>query len=57
MKYSIFMTKLVCIDALMDSYNKEDITVECNKLKGTEIPVLEFKDKGGNIIDAIILRR
>ena len=57
MKYSIFMTKLVCTDALMDSYNKEDITVECNKLQGTEIPVLEFKDKQGHVIDSIILRK
>ena len=57
MKYPIFMTKLVCTDALMDSYNKEDITVECNKLQGTEIPVLEFKDKQGHVIDSIILRK
>lgn len=38
MKYPIFMTKLVCTDTLLDEYKKEDITVECNKLKGTNIP-------------------
>ena len=56
MKYSIFMTKLVCTDALLDGYKKEDITVECNKLPDTMIPVLEFKDKNGHVIDSIILR-
>lgn len=56
MKYPIFMTKLVCTDALLDDYKKEDITVECNKLKDTNIPVLEFKDKQNHVIDSIILR-
>lgn len=56
MKYPVFMTKLVCTDALLDGHNKKDITVECNKLKDTEIPVLEFKDKNGRVIDCIILR-
>ena len=53
MKYKQFIGKLTCVDAVLDTVNKDDVEVSCNKLAG--VPVLVFKEND-NVIDFIVLR-
>ena len=52
MKYKDFMRKLCVTDAVLDSYDKDEVTVSANKV--ADVPVLFFKVKD-RVVDCICL--
>ena len=48
MKYKHFLGKLTCTDAVLDTVDKENVEVTCNKVEN--VPVLFFKN-GDEVID------
>ena len=53
MKYKHFLGKLTCTDAVLDTVDKENVEVTCNKVEN--VPVLFFKN-GDEVIDCIVLK-